>query len=410
MTIERNSTRSGIRMDANVQSALLKLLDYCASEKWAGYEPYDVLNSRLFDVPLLNSKLPRLVFTQALKRSPINVRSLLMVPKTQNPKALGLFLSGFVKLASIGVATEQDYIGQMIDRLIALRSQGVDSWCWGYNFPWQTRTVLVPRWSPNLVCTSFAANGLLDAYEHDHDSRLLEMAASSAEYLLDTLYWSDGKSVAGFGVHNQVHNANLIAAALLCRVYKHTGNRRLLEPALNVARYSAAQQHADGGWDYGEASNQKWIDNFHTGFNLGALRSISRSLASDEFEPRVRRGFEFYRSKFLLKDGSVRYFHDNTYPIDTHCLAQSILTPLDLKDLDTGSLATAHSVFRWTMDHMWDERGFFYYRKLRLVKIRTSYMRWTQAWMFLALATLLCESAPAIDRMIDGHRVVPIEA
>jgi len=37
------------------------------------------------------------------------------------------------------------------------------------------------------------------------------------------------------------------------------------------------------------------------------------------------------------------------------------------------------------MNHMWDERGFFYYRCLRLATIRTSYMRWTQAWMLLAL-------------------------
>lgn len=387
-------------MNKEVQSATLKLLAFCQSENWAGYEPYDVLNSRLFDLPLLNSKLPRLVFTQALKRSPINVRSLFMIPKTQNPKALGLFLSGFVKLATIGVATEQDYVGQMIDRLIALRSQGVSSWCWGYNFPWQTRTVLVPRWSPNLVCTSFAANGLLDAYEHNHDSRLLEMAESSAKYLLAQLYWTDGKSVSGFGyplpeVHNQVHNANLIAAALLCRVYKHTGNPKLLEPALNVARYSAGQQLPDGGWDYGEASTQKWIDNFHTGFNLDALRSISRSLGIDEFEPRIRRGFEFYKSHFFLEDGSVRYFHDRTYPIDTHCLAQSIITPLNLKDLDAGNVAMTQKVFRWTMDHMWDERGFFYYRKLRTCTIRTNYMRWTQSWMFLALAALLAETVPA---------------
>jgi hypothetical protein len=44
------------------------------------------------------------------------------------------------------------------------------------------------------------------------------------------------------------------------------------------------------------------------------------------------------------------------------------------------------------MDHMWDDRGFFYYRILRFCTIRTSYMRWTQVWMFLALATLLRES------------------
>jgi hypothetical protein len=38
---------------------------------------------------------------------------------------------------------------------------------------------------------------------------------------------------------------------------------------------------------------------------------------------------------------------------------------------------------------MWDSRGFFYYRVLRSCTIRTSYMRWSQAWMLLALATLL---------------------
>jgi hypothetical protein len=41
------------------------------------------------------------------------------------------------------------------------------------------------------------------------------------------------------------------------------------------------------------------------------------------------------------------------------------------------------------MEHMWDQRGFFYYRVLRACTIRTSYMRWSQAWMLLAMATLL---------------------
>jgi hypothetical protein len=50
-------------------------------------------------------------------------------------------------------------------------------------------------------------------------------------------------------------------------------------------------------------------------------------------------------------------------------------------------------VFRWAMDHMWDDRGFFYYRILRTCTIKTSYMRWTQAWMFFALSMLVSESA-----------------
>ena len=32
-----------------VQEATLKLLDYCRSNDWAGYDPYDALNSRLFE-------------------------------------------------------------------------------------------------------------------------------------------------------------------------------------------------------------------------------------------------------------------------------------------------------------------------------------------------------------------------
>jgi hypothetical protein len=47
------------------------------------------------------------------------------------------------------------------------------------------------------------------------------------------------------------------------------------------------------------------------------------------------------------------------------------------------------------MKHMWSNAGFFYYRTFRTVTIRTSYMRWSQAWMLLALATLTEDSDEA---------------
>jgi hypothetical protein len=391
-------------MDKSIQAATLKLLSYCKVNNWAGYEPYDALNSPIVKaLPFVSFKFPRLILTQALKRSPINIRSLLVIPKTQNPKAIGLFLSAFVKLSTIGVAGDEDYIGLMADRLVALRSQNIPYWCWGYNFPWQTRTVLVPRSTPNLVCTAFAAGGLLDAYELRQDPQYLTLALSAAEYIVNDLYWADSKDLCGFGyplpaVRLQIHNANLLAASLLCRVYRYTGQKKLLEPALSVARYSTAQQHADGGWDYGEAPHQRWIDNFHTGFNLSALHTITRCAETTEFESSMRRGLDFYRSRFFREDGAVRYFHDRTYPIDAHCVAQSIISLLDLKDLDPGNVRLAHSVLQWAMRHMWDDRGFFYYRVLRSYTIRTSYMRWTQAWMFLALSMLWCESETPLDK------------
>jgi hypothetical protein len=70
-------------------------------------------------------------------------------------------------------------------------------------------------------------------------------------------------------------------------------------------------------------------------------------------------------------------------------VAESIITLLAFRELDPNNVALAQSVFEWAMNHLWDDRGFFYYRKLRLGTIRTSYMRWSQAWMLLAMSTLL---------------------
>ena len=395
MLLPRTQLRT---MDHHLEAKIPKLLAYCQANDWAGYDPYDAANSKAFAVlPFLNSRLPRLVLTQVLKRSPLNIRRLLRIPKTQNPKAIALFLSAFLKLSRIGVVKAGDLIEPMIERLVALRSQGVPHWCWGYSFPWQTRTIVVPTGAPNLVCTVFVGNALLDVYEQCQDRRCLGMAVSAAEYILDELYWTDGKSIAGFsyplpGLRNQVPNANFLGAALLCRVYRHTSERKFLDPALRVARYSAARQHADGSWDYGEGPSQRWIDNFHTGYNLCALQSIGRYAGTSEFESCIRRGLEFYRAHFFREDGAPRYFHDRTYPVDIHCVAQSIITLLGLKDLDPGNVELARSVFQWAANHMWDERGFFYYRVLRFCTIRIPYMRWAQAWMLLAMSTLLCES------------------
>ncbi len=381
----------------------LKLLAYCRANDWAGYDPYDALNSRIFTaLPFLDGRLSRLVLTQALKRSPVNIRRLALIPKTQNPKGIALSLTACLRLAALGVGQHDELVALLTERLIALRSEDAAYWCWGYSFPWQTRRLVVPRGAPNLVCTSFVADALLDAYEQRQEPRCLSMAASAAEYVLNELYWTERGS-AGFAyplpsVRATIHNANFLGAALLCRVYAHTGEEKFLGPALRVARFSAARQHEDGSWDYGEEPTQRWIDNFHTGYNLCALRSLSRYAETTEFEACVRRGFEFYRAHFFRRDGGVRYFHDRTYPVDIHCVAQSIITLLALKDLDPSNLLLAHRVFRWAMTHMWDERGFFYYQVLRLCTNRTSYMRWSQAWMLLAISQLSAESNAAVER------------
>jgi hypothetical protein len=436
----------------SLKTVTLKLLDYCQANDWKGYDPYDALNSpALKYLPLLNFRLPRIALTQILKRSPLNFRPLLLIPKTENPKALALFLMAFLKLKRLGLLEDEDLVTLMIQKLVNLRSptnlqplparasaqEGVtrnlqlsthnsklitqNSYCcWGYSFPWQTRTIIVPRGAPNLVCTTIVANALLDAYELGYegeisfglseaglkpstfDTSCLDMAVNAANYIVDKLYWSDGDSVAGFcyplpALQARVHNANFLGAALLCRVYKFGGEKKFLKPALKVARYSATKQHEDGSWDYGESSTQRWVDNFHTGYDLCALRAISEYAETPEFEFHIRRGFEFYRKHLFREDGAAKYFHDRAYPIDIHSVAQSIITVLAFKDFDENNVSLAHSAFEWAMTHMWDEQGYFYYQVLPSCKNKIPYMRWSQAWMLLALAHLL-EQSHAVNR------------
>ncbi len=412
----------------NLEYYITKLLSYCQKENFAGYDPYDGLNSRLIQrTPLYKNKIFRLMLIQGMKRLPINIRPLLLIPKTQNPKAVALFLMAFIKLRRIGFLDNDELIDLMIQNLITLRSSPslqacegpTENWkpvtvncqpstinrepsignrqpitdnryyCWGYSFPWQTRTVLVPRGYPNLVCTVFVANALLDAYEFKNDSTYLDMAISAAGYILNELYWEEGP-VAGFSyplpdLKNKVHNANFLGAALLSRVYAYTGEDKFLEAALRAARYSASRQNEEGSWYYGEHPTQRWIDNFHTGYNLCALKAITKYGQTNEFEENINKGFEFYLRYFFEHGHIPKYFHDRAYPIDIHCAAQSVITLSEFTKFGNND-DRACCVLEWAVSNLWDSKGYFWYQAHPAFEIKISYMRWSQAWMLLALA------------------------
>ena len=85
---------------------LARLRQYCENEQFKGWDPYDGLNSRVYRaIPLLNrSAIWRLCVIQGFKRSPINLRPLMLVPKEHNAKGIGLFLKGYPAPLGIKIA------------------------------------------------------------------------------------------------------------------------------------------------------------------------------------------------------------------------------------------------------------------------------------------------------------------
>lgn len=377
-----------------IRKATINLFDYCRLNNWSGYDPYDGLSSPIFDwFPFLQNRYARLMFIQFMKRLKINLRTIVGIPREQNPKGLALFSSAILKLYNIGLINDSDIVVSVIDQLINKRTPNQRYISWGYNFDWQQRKLLVPKYTPNIICTTFAGNALLDAYEKFDDSSYLEMALSAGNFLIKGLNISKSTKGICFSYtpldKSQVHNANLLGAAYLARLYRISGSREFLDYAISAARYSVARQAADGSWPYGESGVQKWIDNFHTGYNLIALHRISQYTGNKEFVENIKKGFHFYISNFFSDGCLAKYYHNRLYPIDIHSIAQSIVTLLELKELNKNSVDIAVSICQWAINNMQNKEGFFYYQKKQFYKNKISYMRWSQAWMLMALSTLL---------------------
>ena len=72
-----------------------------------------------------------------------------------------------------------------------------------------------------------------------------------------------------------------------------------------------------------------------------------------------------------------------------HCVAQSIITLLRLEAMSQNGSETADAVLNWALANLWDDGGYFYYQVRPFYTSKTPFMRWGQAWMLLALASLV---------------------
>ena len=381
------------------------LREYCEREGFKGWDPYDGLNSKVFQaLPFLKkSALCRLVVIQGFKRSPINLRRIALVPKEYNAKGIGLFLSGYCnlynavkanpKLAnSLGSAESlKTQINELAELLISLQSKGYSGACWGYNFDWQARRLfLFPKFTPTVVATNFCATALMESFEITGEKKYLEIALSAANFVIKDLHRSDYKdgflfSYSPLQGNDTVFNASLLGSRLLSFCYKYTGNEEYRNLAEQSIKACCAGQKENGAWVYGMLPVQSWVDSFHTGYNLDALIAYQEQTADDKYNKYIEKGFEYYIQNFFEADGTPKYYDNRTYPIDIHCPGQLLVTLARLHKTEEYK-NIAEKVINWTIRNMQDKKGYFYYQLKPGVSSKISYMRWSNAFMFNALS------------------------
>jgi rhamnogalacturonyl hydrolase YesR len=279
-----------------------------------------------------------------------------------------------------------------LEWLMVNRSSRSTEFCWGDPYEYATRGGRRPYGEPLLIWSALIGQAFLDAYELFHDEKYLRVAESTGNWML-TLprEHTDAGSCLSYVAYRQssIHNSNMMGAAFLARLGSLTKNRDALTVARSAMAYTCARQQGDGSWYYAEEFKYHWIDNFHTGYNLSALKSYRDAAKDDSFDKFFEKGLHFYKAHFFEVNGRPKYFHDKTYPIDIQCAAQAIDTLSTVADDNPESLALAMEVAEWTIDNMQAEGGHFYYRDLGWIKVQTPMLHWGQGTMVKALAVLM---------------------
>jgi hypothetical protein len=374
--------------------SLLRVSDWLRASEYRGYDTFDGLSSRLLRPLTFENSFLRTVLQQGVRRFPINMRPLLGVPKGQSTKAMGFIARGFMRMEeATGDPAWGDKARFALKWLVENKSPGYSGACWGNHFDYQSRSFYLPKGVPTVVWTSLIGHAFLDAHAHFAEDEFLEVAVSACEHILrdlDTYSEGDAACISYVPILNsQVHNANTLGASLLARTYGCTRNEAYRTLAEKAILYTARHQRADSSWYYGEAPNLHWVDNFHTAYVLDCLKHYADGTQDHRFTEVMKRGYDYWKHTFFLADGTPRYYDRKTLPIDIQCASQAIDTLVFFSSIDPGSLPLAVKIADWTIEHMQDPSGYFYYRRYGWgIVNRTPTLHWGQATMLSALAGL----------------------
>lgn len=379
------------------QAPLNKLISYIEQEEYKGYDPYDTLNSYL---PFhWFGKYAQAVAIQFQKRNPVNIRPLLGIKKDYNPKGMGLMLQGFSLLYQKTHNPEyKKKIDFLFNWLKSNYSKGYSGHCWGYNFIWANPQKILQAFHPTIVATSFVCKGIFEYYKATGNEEAKEILISAGNYILKDLPITENEYGICFSYSDVLKdccfNASILGTEVLAKVYSLSSDEKLIDVVRKSVEFILHYQRSDGRWDYainmenGTADNQT---DFHQGFVLESLYEINKYIKIENLNISITKGLKFYYTEQFFENGKSKWRLPKTYPTDIHGQAQGIITFSKLMEYNSNYQEFANRIAKYTIENMMQTDGTFIYQKNFFFNNKISYMRWSQAWMLLALATLLKE-------------------
>jgi len=378
---------------------LNQVLRSAEAKDYQGYSKFDALNSPLLRKLAFDNKWLQLLYTQVVKASPVNLRPWLGVQISRNPKGIALFARAYFFLYQqtrdlVFLKKGQDLLHWLLDN----PSPGQARLCWGYNFLWQSTLFKQAPYAPNAVVTVFVGEALIQAFRLTQHEPYLAAAQAVADFMVHDLpvlhNTVDERAIAYVldPVKAIVLNNQVLTAAFLVKVWKHTGNDHLLAVAQRQINYTVNRRTSYDAWYYTFPKGKSPIqhDNYHTGGILDGLLEYLEETGDDRYLDVYWRGLQYYKEHLFEADGAPRWMNTRRYPYDVHGAAQGIISFTKAAKHAPEYLGLARKIKTWALAHLYRPDSYdFAYRVSRWGKWNYSLMRWCNAWMTRAMAELL---------------------
>lgn len=376
--------------------SFIKLNEYIIKNDFKGYEFDDFLGSPIIRFLSFGNLFLKRVFIQVGEISPINFRKILFIKKLDSYKARAFFAEGSAIMYEI--TKEDKWKELVIKHLIFLKenhNKNYQGYSWGNHFDFASRGGFFPKFIPTIVWTSKIADAAYISMKiiPEIESLCNDIVEGASKFIISELERIEDSTGICFayapGLVNPIHNSNLLGAATLAKYYERSKNLETYDLINKSLNWSLSRMNSDGSWYYGDSNKYKWIDNFHTAYNLDCLMDIyeiDNNLVNFEY---IERTFNFWVNNFFTEEGICKYYHNKTYPIDIQSIAQAIETLSKVQRYFPDSKITLMKVVEWCLKYMQNSNGSFYYQIRKLWKNKIPYIHWGQSTMFAALSHFL---------------------
>lgn len=386
----------------NYLEVLESSLTYAQTQGYKSYDISDLMKTKYYSFgKKIKSNFVKRVFLRPyadlMRHYPNLIRSFVKEKGYIYPQGQAMIIRALVQLYKkknpLGDLEEAKKLGHW---LINNKSPYSKHFGWGQPFLWYSRKPF-PINIPRATVSSQVAWAMLDLFEVTADEEYLDIAKSVCQLFQNDFNYTpdaNGNFCLSYTTidHYHVHNASMLAASAMMRVYCLTKDNSIGDFARKLVNFTVSHQNEDGSfyyWAPPDKLNYK-IDNYHTGFVLESFQSIIEDCKEDSFYQKAyEKGMKFYYDH-LFEGGIPKMTNKETFPIDIQSCAQSIMT-FYLEKEKKSYKEKAYEIADYTIKNFYlPQKKHFSYRIYKDGhRDESFYFRWGDAWMIRALAYLI---------------------